>query len=56
MIMTKLLDFEIFASFQIDVVKSTWPILSKDLLGTGTILFKNIFAAEPDLLTLFRFK
>ena len=42
--------------FQLAIVKTTWPVLFRDSLQTGFILFKNLFVIQPQVLKLFQFR
>lgn len=42
-----------FTDYQIDSIKSTWPLLSKDMTSTGCSLFRLIFLTEPKIKMLF---
>ncbi|XP_052239951.1 neuroglobin-like isoform X3 [Dreissena polymorpha] len=43
-----------FSEHQIDSIKSTWPILSRDRQKTGVDFFRNIFNAEPVVKAMFK--
>lgn len=42
-----------FSDNQIDSIKSTWPILSRNKMKTGLELFRLIFLTEPQIKSLF---
>lgn len=42
-----------FTDNQIDSIKSTWPILSRNKMKTGLELFRLIFLTEPQIKSLF---
>jgi hypothetical protein len=39
--------------YQVDIIHSTWPLLSSDITATGTSIFVDIFANEPAVKKLF---
>lgn len=45
-----------FTDIQIDVIRSTWPLLAKDMVSNGCRVFTDIFIAEPKVKTLFSFR
>ena len=44
-----------FTELQIDCVKSTWPLISKDKQQSGITIFKDIFMIEPRIKEAFSF-
>ena len=38
---------------QVDVIKSTWPIIAKDLTGNGAKLMIEVFTSEPAIRKVF---
>ena len=42
-----------FTEYQVDIIHSTWPLLSVDLAATGTSVFMDIFSNEPAIRRLF---
>jgi len=43
-----------FSDHHVDSIKSTWPILTRDRLLTGSNLFRHIFLVEPSVKQLFQ--
>ncbi|OWF46877.1 globin C, coelomic-like [Mizuhopecten yessoensis] len=43
-----------FSDNQIDTIRSTWPILSRDMVGIGEKVFFRIFLEEPKIKTVFK--
>ncbi|ELT88789.1 hypothetical protein CAPTEDRAFT_189648 [Capitella teleta] len=39
--------------YQVDIIHSTWPLLSSDIAATGTSVFVDIFDNEPAIKKLF---
>nr|CAH8872410.1 unnamed protein product [Trichobilharzia regenti] len=46
---------QLFSDFELDVLFSTWPLLSKNPVGTGCLVFKNAFEIHPKLRNFFAF-
>lgn len=44
-----------FTDYQVDIIHSTWPLLSSDITATGSSVFLDIFANEPEVKKLFPF-
>ncbi|WAR06883.1 NGB-like protein [Mya arenaria] len=43
-----------FNENRVDSIKSTWPILTRDRMQTGSNLFRHIFLVEPRIKALFK--
>lgn len=43
-----------FTETQIDTIRSTWPLLAKDLTGIGAKVFFRIFIEEPKVKLIFK--
>ncbi|KAK4474429.1 hypothetical protein MN116_001585 [Schistosoma mekongi] len=46
---------QLFSDLELDVLFSTWPLLSKNPVHTGCLIFKNAFEIHPKLSTFFPF-
>lgn len=46
-------DKSLLTEIQLDVIKSTWPIIARDINGNGAILLIDIFRAEPTVKHVF---
>uniref|UniRef100_A0A3Q0KU64 GLOBIN domain-containing protein n=1 Tax=Schistosoma mansoni TaxID=6183 RepID=A0A3Q0KU64_SCHMA len=46
---------QLFSDLELDVLYSTWPLLSKNPIRTGCLIFKNAFEIHPKLSTFFPF-
>ena len=45
---------EYFSENQIDTIRSTWPLLSRDMTSNGEQLFLMVFEAQPKIKLAFR--
>ena len=45
-----------FSDLHMDVVRSTWPLLNKDPITTGTSVFRILSTEAPDIKKLFPFR
>ena len=45
-----------FSDLHMDVIRSTWPLISSDMLGNGTRVFMEIFNTEPRIKKMFPFR
>ncbi|CAI2735952.1 unnamed protein product [Schistosoma spindalis] len=46
---------QLFSDLELDVLFSTWPLLSQNPIRTGCLIFKNAFEIHPKLSTFFPF-
>lgn len=42
--------------FQMDCVRSTWPLFARKKIHCGSVIFRNIFAVAPEMKSLFSFR
>lgn len=44
-----------FTELQIDCIRSTWPLVSKNKIKFGCDIFAEIFTMEPKIMDMFSF-
>ena len=52
----QLLSAPAFTELQVDIVKSTWPLIEDNLAKHGMEMFRHIFHMEPEAKQLFEFR